>query len=100
MKRIRFRPLTDSDPPQLGEEYTGYLVEYKGIKLVVLKEEINGRVWWSVYELSTHLYVTRGDVTRKGALERAIRKIEEKGLQRTKRVIEEQRKRYAAVLNQ
>ena len=105
MKKVKFRPLVNPDNPHLGEEVDGYLTEYKGIELVITKEKPywspdSKKMWWCVYERTTHMVMVLYAPTRKEALARAISKIEEKGVEYTKKVVQEQKEKFKGILRE
>jgi len=98
MRKVKFRPLVDPKGPHLGAPLDGYATEHKGIEIVVAKNKLdNGKIVWRAYEASTHMWLGVEARTRKDALELAIRKIEKKGVEETKKIVEEVRRKYAHI---
>ena len=69
------------------ESVPGYGFNYKGIELFAHKFDGDK---WRVSEARTGLAVTPVCQTRKHAIEEAISRIEKKGIEKTKQIIEEQ----------
>jgi len=98
MRKVKFKPLVDPKRPHLGIPLDGYATEYEGIEIVVAKNKLdNKKIVWRAYEASTHMWLGVEAWTRKDALQLAIEKIRKKGVEETKKIVEEVRKKHAHI---